>query len=264
MNDGAARGETRAPFFMEEDGPILQCRLPYDPGAGHRLPGTRPLGDAPWLIADEAYGAQMALRDRLASEWRDTVIAMDETARPAAEELLNTVLAELPEEFDVTEDVVTRPDGVAVRVEAHDPMGTLCRLVQEDLCILEKSGEEHVLSAASLCFPARWRLADKFLRPLIAIHEPVPEYDGDVARRVQRLFDGLQVERPIWRFNTLWHHDPRLHQPFVPDRRPKWEAEGAPYFRTERQVMRRLPETRAVIFSIHTYVLSEADVPRGA
>ena len=33
-----------------------------------------------------------------------------------------------------------------------------------------------------MCFPAGWRLAEKAMRPLTAIHDPVPDYDADIAR----------------------------------------------------------------------------------
>ena len=240
---------------------IFQTALPYDPFAAPPLPGIRPLGDLPWLLRDEAHAAQMAERDRLLREKRDAVIAMDEAARPAAEELLEIVLA------DQFPDAITeaiRADGVTVSIDRADPMGTLNCLVQEDLCLMEKRGEEHVLTAAALCFPARWMLSEKFLRPLIRIHRPVDVYDDGIAKRVQRLFDGVQPGRPIWRFNRVDHADPTLHQPVSeyarhdhpgPDR-PK------PYLRSERQCILRLPRTRAVVFSIHTYVLDvTADAP---
>lgn len=242
---------------------ILQTHLPHDVTASHRLPGTRPLGDAPWLIADEAFGAQMAERARLLAEARDRIIVLDACARPAAEELLDTVLLNLPDGYFRGAGTVTRPDGVTVTADRADPMGTLCQLVQEDMVIMERRGgdDEHVLTAAVLCFPARWVLTEKFLRPLTVIHEPVPDYDDSVATRVQRLFDGLQAGRPIWRSNALWDMDPTLHQPVRPAQRPKCAHRSAPYFRTERQVLMRLPGTRAVAFSIHTYVLRREDLP---
>ena len=108
---------------------------------------------------------------------------------------------------------VRRPDGVTVAIDRADPLGTLGHLVQEDLCLMEKRNEAHVLTAAVLCFPASWRLAEKIGRPLEAIHAPVPEYDPKLARRVQRLFDGVQPGRPLWRVNALRYADPALHQP---------------------------------------------------
>ncbi len=241
---------------------ILQTRIPYDPTDRRRLPGIQPLAIEDWLIRDVAFAGQMAHRDRLLADTRDAVLALDEGARAAAEELLETVLGLA---YPGAGTQVTRPDGVCVVIDRADPMGTLGRLVQEDLCILQKRGEEHVLTAAVLCFPASWMLSEKFLRPLTAIHVPVADYDANIAARVQRLFDGVQPGRPLWRFNAMWYVDPELHQPRrETDRRPGRDGDSADYLRSERQVVLRLPTTGATVFSIHTYVLARADVPAGA
>ncbi|TDK51283.1 heme-dependent oxidative N-demethylase family protein [Antarcticimicrobium luteum] len=242
---------------------ILQTRIPYDISDHHRLPGIQPLAPEDWLIRDEAFAGQMAYRDRLLSDRREAVLAMDEGARAAAEELLDLVLERA---YPGAGDAVTRPDGVSVDIDRNDPMGTLGRLVQEDLCILQKpeGAEEHVLTAAVLCFPASWTLEEKFMHPLIRIHVPVPEYDGNIAARVQRLFDGVQPGRPLWRFNALWYDDPDLHQPRrEAEKRPHRRAAADQYLRSERQSVLRLPRTRAVVFSIHTFVLARADAQVG-
>lgn len=242
---------------------ILQTRLSYDPTTPRPLPGIAPMDPADWIIVDDAYTAQMQDRARLLAERREKVLAMHATAQPAALELLDSVLAVLAERPDyiVSDGQVQRPDDVSVTLDRHDPMGTLGHLVQQDLCLMEKHGPEHVLTAAVLCFPASWTLEEKFMRPLTGIHVPVDSYDDSMARRVQRLFDGVQVDRPLWRFNALWYADPTLHQPRrEADRRPERGAEDARYLRTERQSLVRLPQTGAVVFGIHTSVLERATV----
>ncbi|MCL6285062.1 DUF3445 domain-containing protein [Ruegeria sp. 2012CJ41-6] len=237
---------------------ILQRTIPYDPLTPRPLPGIAPVRMKDWLLRDEAFAAQMAQRAALLGARRNDVLALHESARPAAEELLDLVLSLA---YPGAGPQVTRPDGVRVTIDRADPLATLGQLVQEDLCILLKQGDEHVLTGAVLCFPASWMLAEKYLRPLVAIHEPVAPYDGSIAKRVQRLFDGVQPERPLWRFNALWYVDPALHQPrSMHDRRDAPAAKTADYLRSERQCILRLPQTRAVIFSIHTYVLARADI----
>ncbi|WP_104017003.1 heme-dependent oxidative N-demethylase family protein [Roseovarius nitratireducens] len=236
---------------------ILQQSLPREMAERRPLPGIAPLDPATWLRVDEAFAAQMAERARLLAGQRDDVIAVTEGAGPAMDELLQFVLdwlAEHGDGYDISASEVRRPDGVTVPLDHADPMGTLGHLVQEDLCLMEKRGEEHVLTAAVLCFPASWRLAEKIGRPLTAIHVPVPEYDVGLARRVQRLFDGVQSGRPLWRFNALNYADPVLHQPR--SRVQPCETADLPYLRSERQCVLRLPRTRACVFSIHTYVLA--------
>ncbi|MAN99490.1 DUF3445 domain-containing protein [uncultured Roseovarius sp.] len=236
---------------------ILQTRLPYDPEGRPALPGISPLLMADWLQVDEAFSGQMAERARLLSEQRAEVVAITEGASPAAAELLQFVLdwlREYGQGYDISASRVQRPDGVVVPIDRADPMGTLGHLVQEDLCLMERRGDEHVLTAAVLCFPASWHLADKIGRPLTTIHVPVKAYDEALARRVQRLFDGVQVGRPLWRFNALRYASPTLHQPRSRVQ-PSADAEY-PYLRSERQCVLRLPQTRACVFSIHTYVLA--------
>lgn len=239
--------------------PILQSRLPFacwmDPKTA-RLPGILPLEADDWLRVDDAFAGQMAERDRLIAAKPDQVLGMLDSARPAAEELYAMVLARLARTagYRVGQTEVQRPDGVIVPLEPAQPMRTLGRLVQEDLCLLEKQGEEHVLTAAALCFPASWWLGEKLGRPLLGIHVPVASYDADVARRVQRLFDAIRPEQPLWRANALIYVDPTLHQPRR-ENAPRTDRRGGSYVRSERQCLVRLPQSRAVLFSIHTYVV---------
>ncbi|APG47318.1 heme-dependent oxidative N-demethylase family protein [Phaeobacter porticola] len=240
---------------------ILQTRLSYNPLEERKLPGIQPLGAEDWLYTDDAFATQMAERDRLLTHHRAKVLQCSVAAMPAACELLEAVLAQLYPNCGQAR--VRRADGAEVTLDWQDPLGTLGRITQQDFCILEKPEEavEHVLTGAVLCFPANWTLAQKFQRPLIAIHDPVDSYDADIAARVQRLFDGVQVGRPMWRFNALWYADATLHQPRrATGDRPRPEAAQAGFLRSERQTILRLPRSRAVIFSIHTSVLRRADV----
>nr|WP_321252301.1 DUF3445 domain-containing protein [uncultured Ruegeria sp.] len=233
---------------------ILQQDIPYNPLAAKPLPGIQPARPEDWLNRDEAFAAQMRRREDLLAERRDDVLALDPGAEPAAQELLDMVLRQV---YPEASDHVIRSDGAEVGIDRARPLDTLCRLVQEDFCILQKQGGEHVLTGAILCFPASWRLSEKFMRPLIDIHHTVNSYDENVAKRVQRLFDGIQPDRPLWRFNALWYDDAELFQPRSTSEPRKIRDPGnTPFLRSERQTILRLPQTRAVVFSIHTYVLA--------
>jgi hypothetical protein len=234
---------------------ILNKVIPYDPLRPKAMPGISPLDQGDWLRVDETYAAQLAEKARIVEKDRDLVLAMSEDARLAAEELLETVVTALiaKEGFSLQGNALLCPDERLVELDRSDPMLTLSQLTQEDFCILQKQGLEHVLTGASLCFPASWLLAEKFMRPLINIHEPVASYDENIARRVQ----------PLWRFNALWYADPALHQPrSAHERRDERFAETAKFMRSELQTIRRLPLTGAVIFGIHTYVLAECTLNR--
>lgn len=241
-------------------GMILQSRIPYDT-APRKLPGIAPLDMADWLHVDDAYAAQIAERRRLLRERTDDVLWVDPVAQEANRELLEAVLAHLPDGFRVAAGRVHTPDGRVVTPDPEHPFQSCADLVQEDFCVLQKEGAEHVLRAACLCFPAGWSLSEKAGRPLVGIHQPVPDYDGNIARRVQRLFDGVRPGRPLWRFNALWYDDATLFQPRRADeRRQPVDPATARFFRSERQCILRLPHSNAVVFSIHTYVVARPAV----
>lgn len=238
---------------------VLQSRIPYDISP-RALPGVGPFDPAAWLDVDDAYAAQMAERMRLLATREAEVLQCAPGALPAAREALDMVCANLAAHqpgFTVEQDAVVTPDGRTVQRDPTRPLHVLGQLVQEDFCILEKQGGEHVLTAALLCFPASWRLDEKFLRPLTDIHHTVEAYDAGVARRVQRLFDGVKAGRPLWRFNALRYADAALFQPrSIHDQRDPPATGKEKFTRSERQCILRLPETGAVVFSIHTYVVA--------
>ena len=241
------------------DQPVLQDRLPLAPWmepALARLPGMRPCAAREWLRRDEAFAGQMARRDWLIATRAPLVHALLPEGRAAADELYALVLARLAEDpgYEVGADRVRRPDGVVVALDPRWPLITLGRLVQEDLCLMAEGPEGHVLVGAILCFPASWTLAQKIGKPLPGIHRPVTQYPGDLERRVQRLFDALRAGQVLERFNALVYDDPELHQPRREDEhRPRPVRRD--YLRSERQCLMRLPESGAVLFSIHTYLV---------
>ena len=250
-----------------QDTAILQDRLPHlawiDPRT-RRLPGILPVDGRDWLRQDEAYAPQMALRDRLVDAQPEVIHALLPEGRPAAGELYTAVLDWLGTApgFARSADRICRPDGVTVHLDPDQPLLTLGRLIQEDLCLMEKDGEEYRLTGGILCFPASWTLQQKIGRPLTGIHDTVPIYDGDIARRVARLFDAIRPEQPLWRMNYLTYDDFVLHQPRREgEKRPRPVDHG--YIRSERQCLMRLPVTRAVVFTIHTYVVDATTVSPG-
>lgn len=237
------------PYSVSETAPILQRSIPYPGWNGRPLPGVQPLDPADWLIRDEACTAQLALKAKLVETYGAEVVD-----RCPGSEAAEAELAQM-----VCDDVAARYDGF--KPPKYPGLAELAGIVQEDFAILQKDGDAHVMTAGLIGFPASWRLSEKIGKPLDQIHDPVVAYDGQMAARVQRLFDGVQVGRPLWRYNTLWYHDPALYQPRSA-LAPRDEDDGtAGYLRSERQCILRLPQTGAVVFSIHTFVLARADVP---
>lgn len=228
---------------MGQNGPILQDHLPEAQRAAAmaRLPKMQPVRGN-WLLRDSAFDAQLAEKARLLATCPDDV----KMALPGAQDACVEVLEHV---CDLLGNAVTK----AMRA---DPLGALAGLIQEDVCILQKRGAEHVLTAGLLCFPASWMLAEKIGRPLTRIHAPVDVYDAMIAARVQRLFDGVQPGRPLWRANLLSYEDPTLYQPRREVETRPTGANGPAFERSERQTVLQLPRTGAVVFAIHTTVVA--------
>lgn len=95
---------------------ICQSHLPIRPWEDDRLsrlPGLQPVAPGEWLVQDDAYTDQMAHRIALIQDKPDIVHKLRDTARPAADELLVTVLEELAttQGFEVSERSVIARTG---------------------------------------------------------------------------------------------------------------------------------------------------------
>lgn len=226
--------------------------FPYVPvdARGWRLSmGLRPLEIAAWLEIDEHFQEELALKSRLLEENFDVVVATDPQGDDASGELLE----------EIRENLRTYHLGANTVVdESEHPIVGASRLVQEDLCVLVRD-DAWRLRAACVCFPSRWDLASKIGTTLDDIHGPVPGYGVELSRPTNALFERLRPERAFWRLNWTLLDSPRLFQP-ASARRPPQGAIEEWYFRVERQTLRSLPRTRAVVFTIRTYVASAASL----
>ena len=55
------------------------------------------------------------------------------------------------------------------------------------------------------------------------------------------------------RANFLVYTDPDLHQPLPEGVAKRFDVSAPRYIRVERQTLRRLPQTKAIVFAIHTF-----------
>lgn len=238
--------------------------LPFEGGGFRLMMGLMALPIAQWFEVDRRVAGILAAKRRLLDERRAEVFQAQPAAAAPAAELLALMAEHLPRHHPAVyardgDRLVNLASGEAwdvARPPLH-PLELASRLVPEDLCLLVADGASHRLAAASLCAPARWRLADKIGRPLAAIHDPVPGYAAVLERPVDRFFARLVADKPVWRLNWGIIDDP---EPFQPQGRPIDAAIPAAalgdrlYLRVERQTLRRLPATGAVLFTIRTHI----------
>lgn len=141
------------------------------------------------------------------------------------------------------------------------PLDWVGRQVQEDLLLMDGSREGLPLMAGQLCFPAGWCLGDKLGQPVLLVHGPVPHFARTIGDSTVKLMQGLKAGRPVTRVN--WSLSVTDQMDLAPWTRPQWRplvglvtAENAGercFLRLERQTLSLLPETGAILFTIHTY-----------
>ncbi|WP_340674200.1 DUF3445 domain-containing protein [Microbulbifer salipaludis] len=158
--------------------------------------------------------------------------------------------------------------GPAAAMGSDEPLWNASLWVADDLCLLMPGEHGYTLVAASLAAPSYWRLEEKIGQPLAEIHRPVPGFAEKIGAQVARFFDHLLPEFPVWRGNwsvvdsaELLHRgegseadseeDEDREENRDEDRR---EVEKSLFLRVERQSLRRLPQTGAVVFSIRVMI----------
>ena len=129
--------------------------------------------------------------------------------------------------------------------------------VSEDLCILTPDAQGTPrLTAAALAFPTDWHLAEKLGQPLLAIHAPIHGYAEQLASGVDHFLAQLTPGAIFARAN--WFVVASAAPRYLPTDDPAQRfahvtAQNAGetlFIRCERQTLRRLPETGAVLFTI--------------
>jgi hypothetical protein len=215
--------------------------------------GTRALGDRPWLVVDANRKRELQLRAELIEERRGEVICGPASSGAAVAETLALV-----EQSGCAVEPANSAGGDA----PEELLARLGRSITEDLCVLRRGSVEWDFEAAVLCFPSRWRLADRIGRPLREVHGPTPGFDPVLADRVTSLLDRMG-DRIVHRRNWFIHPDPALFQPDRPEAEPVVHGEAvrsALFLRSERQTLRALPVSGRVLFTIKTQQCSIGDV----
>ena len=224
-----------------------------------------------WIEPDAALTGDSREKRRLLRDHRDDVFRTLPGSEPAQDELLQLLARHLAVQAPDTYRLSAGQLELTPLGERHDlanpglaPLDLAGRLVQEDLCILQRDDEAWRLTAASVCFPTRWNLASKMGKPLAEIHAPVPGFGERLAAPVDLFFDRIREDKPVWRLNWSLLDDPALFQPSGHGRRtPRDDIDAANAgemvtLRVERQTLRRLPRTGAIVFTIriHRWPLS--------
>ncbi|RAH85189.1 hypothetical protein BO86DRAFT_304613 [Aspergillus japonicus CBS 114.51] len=175
-------------------------------------------------------------------------------------------------------------------ISAREALTTLGTVVDEDFLILlptsrvgpprdedtvaEKKADEedeYTLQAYTTFYPAGFDTREKLGRTLSAIHDPVPRYKEKLEKSMDRFFAKLEVGRFVQRVNWSVTTGTELFAAFGGihgDAADGGEGKGGQhdgvmglgalnvddtFLRCERQTLHRLPRTKALVFTFHTY-----------
>ncbi|KAK4653345.1 hypothetical protein QC762_512460 [Podospora pseudocomata] len=256
--------------------------LPYRPfrygPVYHVTMGLRKAQYEDWIELDNQFPKYHAEKQKRIALRGDKSCKTHPEAYPAAMELLQEFREYLPARYPSLyqktekgvknlwsgEDFDFEGDEQGRLVE--DPMQMAARLVQDDLAIMiEREDGNYYLLAGATLLPGFWRLEDKFGMGLSEIHTSgdVPQYKEKLEKGMMNFFRRVKPQEMVARNNYFFQVDDQLGW--------SWSIglEDAPnvswataeknraiqhhYFRSERQTLRRLPNSGGVVFTIRTY-----------
>ncbi|QIL89447.1 DUF3445 domain-containing protein [Microbulbifer sp. SH-1] len=232
--------------------------------------GLNRLSSTQWIPRCEQLPHYLHNKLRVRREWGERVYAQLPASLPAQRELVASLAGHLRrdhrEYFCAAGDVLrwSRANnalswpGAAAAISGGEPLWHASQWVADDLCILLPGRHGYELAAASLCAPSYWRLEEKIGRPLDQIHRLVPGFQQKLSPQLARFFDHLLPEYPVWRGNWSVVNSPDLLQ--RGGNTAQCTEPGALFLRVERQSLRRLPETGAVVFTIRVMINPLADL----
>lgn len=237
--------------------------------------GLRSIPFRDWIELDNHFPRYHGDKARRLRERGNKCVATLPEARDATRELLDELAAYLPARYpSLYRRTGTRLEnlwsGESFDLDAveDDPMTTCARLVQDDLAIMmERPDGQYYLVAGAILLAGFWRLQDKVGMPLSEIHTSgdVPQYKEKLERGMMNFFRRLKCDELYARNNYFvqvdddlawsWSIGPEDGAPgsISWDTAEKDRAVAHHHFRSERQSLRRLPRTGAVVFTIRTY-----------
>lgn len=166
------------------------------------------------------------------------------------------------------------PQGIQLSPESEAPGAELAAMLglsaglseaaaahHEDMCLLTlREGEQQYrLVGAAVAWPSDWSPAAKLGLPLRALHAPIQGYEEQLATGVDNFMAKLKPGAIYGRCNWFIAATGALRWVAQPPEIAFAHVTGdnageALFVRSERQTLRRLPDTGAILFTIGVYV----------
>ncbi len=173
-----------------------------------------------------------------------------------------TAFAEHPEGVQRTQYSDEPGQELAAMLGVDGGLLAAAKAHHEDMCLLKKFADEdfYRLIGAAVAYPTDWHPKDKMGLPLAAMHAPIQGYAEQLASGVDHFMTKLKPGKIFGRCN--WFVAPTPDLRWIADAPPEVafgnvaadNAGETLFVRSERQTLRRLPATGAILFTIGVYV----------
>lgn len=263
----------------------LEEPIPYRPfkkGPYNLTMGLKNLAQDEWLLLENTYLDRTNLRKEIvADKIKDahTVITHPDSAES------------LCEYYDITLDYLQQKYPQYFYIKKSDPslmfnairnesiykesrlykgdlkklVHTLSRTIEEDFLIMmnDEKTQKYFLRGGAFVFPSGLDPAEKANLSLADIHGPVPFYKEKIEKSMDKFFQRLKTGHFVLRVNwTCQAHNELyavgLNHALEGEETPILDAKNIDFnhvfLRCERQCLMRLPKTKAVVFTIRTYL----------
>jgi len=252
--------------------------IPYRPwkaGKYHMTMGIRKMPEEDWLALDHLYEEEQKFRSDLIKNHRNGVWQALPGSYEAIEETLEYIVKFLtkryPQYFQrpkrnpnyIHNKITNKTFKVVAPYDQH-PLEVAAQLVMEDINLLmqgDGADREYYLRASFSMGPAGWDIEERIGWPLRRIHHPVPMWQEKLRKPMDKFFCNLPVSDPVQRNTFFMQVDDTMFQqkPF-PDWLPSPPKVEDIRIRIERQTLRRLPRSQAILFMVRTYLLPVVDL----
>ncbi|KAH6869130.1 hypothetical protein B0T10DRAFT_611650 [Thelonectria olida] len=269
-----------------------QLYRPFRHGPNHVTMGIRKLDWNHWIEMDSNFPRYHDLKvSELEKDLGAHVQYVDNAVTRDAcfevlEELTKYLTGRYPKIFQLEDNTLQNTlTGERFSYPAATPteaLTTAAKLVQDDLVVMVENDDGHYhLDAGAVCLPGFWRLSEKFRMSLDTLHieAKVPHYQAKLQKSMNRFFRAMRPEKAVVRNNFFIQLDDGLHWSHRMGDQDgtevaSWETANDVgltiedlYFRSERQSLRRLPRSGALMFTVRTYfepittIVKEPHVP---
>jgi hypothetical protein len=234
---------------------------PYDGSSEPFAIGLTQIAPERWIETDHDLGRYLAEKERLLAANRDAVFQAIDSSAAAQAEALQVLVAHLLNDHSA----VYAQQGKAiafldipVALDASEaPLLIAGSLVADDLVLLENRDGGWRVTAGYVAFPSSWSLKEKAGKTIGEIHGPVPDFEPGSRNDglINRMFDRIAPGRVVERFN--WSIYPEADLDWPPEKGARLARihfdPASNFIRVERQTLRKLPQTGAMLFTIRIY-----------